>query len=108
MGIPDAERLQAEVDAYAEVGLFDGDAPDVEAFLHGAPIDGRLRRLRRGDLALPLSDAASVLAELAVEPFVRGAEVCEEAARRAVIDPGEGEQDVLAPDVVVPESQCLA
>ena len=27
MGVPDAERLQAEVDAYAEVGLFGGDGP---------------------------------------------------------------------------------
>ena len=39
LGVPDAERLQAEVDAYAEVGLFGGDAPDVEAFIHGAPIE---------------------------------------------------------------------
>ena len=39
MGVPDAELLQAEVDAYAEVGLFGGEAPDVEAFIHGAPIE---------------------------------------------------------------------
>jgi hypothetical protein len=40
MGVPDVALLQAEVDAYAEVGLFDGEAPDVVAFIHGAPIEG--------------------------------------------------------------------
>jgi ABC-type nitrate/sulfonate/bicarbonate transport system substrate-binding protein len=39
MGVPDAEHLQAEVDAYAEVGLFGGEAPDVGGFIHGAPIE---------------------------------------------------------------------
>jgi NitT/TauT family transport system substrate-binding protein len=40
MGVPDAELLQDEVDAYAEVGLFGGEAPDVDEFIHGAPIEG--------------------------------------------------------------------
>ena len=30
VGIPDAELLQAEVEAYAEVGLFDGEVPDID------------------------------------------------------------------------------
>ena len=40
MGVPDVERLQAEVDAYAEVGLFGGEAPDVAPFVDDAPIAG--------------------------------------------------------------------
>ena len=40
MGVPDAALLQAEVDAYAEVGLFGGQAPDVAGFIHGEPIEG--------------------------------------------------------------------
>ena len=40
MGVPDIERLQAEVDAYAEVGLFGGEAPDVAPFVDDAPIAG--------------------------------------------------------------------
>jgi ABC-type nitrate/sulfonate/bicarbonate transport system substrate-binding protein len=39
MGVPDAELLQEEVDAYAEVGLFGGEAPDVETFILSAPIE---------------------------------------------------------------------
>jgi ABC-type nitrate/sulfonate/bicarbonate transport system substrate-binding protein len=40
MGVPDVERLQAEVDAYAEVGLFGGEAPDVAPFVDDTSIAG--------------------------------------------------------------------
>jgi len=40
MGIPDPELLQAELDAYAAVGLFGGTAPDAAPFIAGAPITG--------------------------------------------------------------------
>ena len=40
MGVPDLDLLQAEVDAYAEVGLFGGEAPDVAPFVDAAPIAG--------------------------------------------------------------------
>ena len=39
-GRPRLELLQAEVDAYAEVGLFGGEAPDVAPFVDAAPIAG--------------------------------------------------------------------
>ena len=38
LGVPDLDLLQAEVDAYAEVGLFGGEAPDVAPFVEAAPI----------------------------------------------------------------------
>ena len=38
MGVPDVDLLQAEVDAYAEVGLFGGEAPDVVPFVDATPI----------------------------------------------------------------------
>lgn len=39
IGIPDAALLQAEVEAYAEVGLFDGEIPDIAPFFDAAPIE---------------------------------------------------------------------
>ena len=38
IGVPDLELLQAEVDAYAAVGLFGGEAPDAAPFVDVAPI----------------------------------------------------------------------
>jgi ABC-type nitrate/sulfonate/bicarbonate transport system substrate-binding protein len=38
MGIPDAEALQHELDAYAKVGLFGGTAPDAATFVIADPI----------------------------------------------------------------------
>jgi NitT/TauT family transport system substrate-binding protein len=40
VGVPDAELLQAEVDAYAEVGLFAGGAPDITDRFAVDPIAG--------------------------------------------------------------------
>jgi NitT/TauT family transport system substrate-binding protein len=40
IGIPDPELLQAELDAYAAVGLFGGTAPDAAPFILAAPIAG--------------------------------------------------------------------
>jgi NitT/TauT family transport system substrate-binding protein len=40
MGVPDVDLLQAEVDAYADVGLFGGEAPDVAPFVDAGPIAG--------------------------------------------------------------------
>ncbi|MET0323688.1 MAG: hypothetical protein ABW219_00600, partial [Ilumatobacteraceae bacterium] len=40
MGIPDPALLQAELDAYAAVGLFGGTAPDAAPFIAAAPITG--------------------------------------------------------------------
>ncbi len=38
IGIPDVEQLQAELDAYAKVGLFGGKAPDAATFADPDPI----------------------------------------------------------------------
>jgi ABC-type nitrate/sulfonate/bicarbonate transport system substrate-binding protein len=40
VGIPDTAGLQAELDAYAAVGLFDGTAPDASEFVLTEPIAG--------------------------------------------------------------------
>jgi ABC-type nitrate/sulfonate/bicarbonate transport system substrate-binding protein len=37
-GIPDVEQLQAELDAYAKVGLFDGKPPDAATYADSDPI----------------------------------------------------------------------
>jgi ABC-type nitrate/sulfonate/bicarbonate transport system substrate-binding protein len=37
-GIPDVEQLQAELDAYAKVGLFDGKPPDAASYADSDPI----------------------------------------------------------------------
>ena len=39
IGVPDVAALQAELDAYAEVGLFGGTAPDAATFVDAAPIE---------------------------------------------------------------------
>jgi len=39
-GVPDLAALQAELDAYAEVGLFGGEPPEAARFVHDAPIAG--------------------------------------------------------------------
>ncbi|MFV0306944.1 MAG: ABC transporter substrate-binding protein [Desertimonas sp.] len=39
VGVPDEELLQAEVEAYAEVGLFGGEVPDIDPFFDAAPIE---------------------------------------------------------------------
>jgi hypothetical protein len=38
IGIPDGAALQTEVEAYAAVGLFGGEAPDVAPFVAAEPI----------------------------------------------------------------------
>lgn len=38
IGIPDADQLQAELDAYAKVGLFGGTAPQAAQFIAGDPL----------------------------------------------------------------------
>ena len=40
LGVPEADLLTNEVTAYATIGLFDGTAPDVTAYLDNAVIDG--------------------------------------------------------------------
>ena len=48
VGVPDIDRLQAEVEAYAAVGLFGGEVPDIAPFVDAGPItavfgdDGRV------------------------------------------------------------------
>ncbi len=39
IGVPDVAALQAELDAYAKVGLFGGTAPDAATFVDAAPIE---------------------------------------------------------------------
>jgi len=39
VGVPDVGALQAELDAYAKVGLFGGTAPDAATFVAAAPIE---------------------------------------------------------------------
>jgi ABC-type nitrate/sulfonate/bicarbonate transport system substrate-binding protein len=39
LGVPDVAALQAELDAYAKVGLFGGTAPDAAQFVDAAPIE---------------------------------------------------------------------
>ena len=39
-GVPDLTALQEELDAYADVGLFDGTAPDAAQFALVEPIAG--------------------------------------------------------------------
>lgn len=39
IGVPDPALLQAEVEAYAEVGLFGGEVPDIEPYVDPAPIE---------------------------------------------------------------------
>jgi NitT/TauT family transport system substrate-binding protein len=40
LGVPEVPALQAELDAYAKVGLFGGTAPDAAQFVDAAPIEG--------------------------------------------------------------------
>ena len=40
VGVPDVAALQQELDAYANVGLFGGTAPDAATFVDAAPIEG--------------------------------------------------------------------
>lgn len=39
VGVPDDALLQAEVEAYAEVGLFGGEVPDIGPFVDAGPIE---------------------------------------------------------------------
>ncbi len=57
LALPDARLAQAEVDAYAKIGLFGGKAPDVELACRRQRAGHDLRRRRHGNLAR-LSPAA--------------------------------------------------
>ena len=58
VGVPDADELADEVDAYAEVGLFgDGDAADDRRLDRRVDPRGDLRRQRNGHLARPVTAA---------------------------------------------------
>ena len=68
IGIPDPELLQAELDAYAAVGLFGGTAPDAAAVHRRRADHGRLRRRRRHLALLTPDERRSVLRPLTASP----------------------------------------